>query len=384
MPELTTELKTYRFDQMAVQVKDKVHPDEADVNRYVGLEHIDPESLKIRRWGEPSDVESSKILFKSGDIIFGKRRAYQRKLAVADFDGICSAHAMVLRAKPKVVLDEYLPFFMQTDEFMERAVEISVGGLSPTINWKDLAKEEFALPLIEEQRRMVAALSAVQSFDDACNNLIVEIDTAIRSLREHFFGVQPESRPLAELCSDGAGIQIGPFGAQLHKADYKSEGVPVVMPTELVEERIRADEIARVSEAKAASLAQHRLLPGDIVLPRRGDFDRRAMVTERERGWLCGTGCLRIRLDNPTRAPLVTQSLASRSVLQWLDSRSVGTVMPNLNLQIVSAIPVRALDGRRVTAALDAISELRSQREATVSRLRAVSSQKKMIIEGSK
>ena len=79
MSETFKQTQLFRFDQMAVQVKDKVEPEEADVDRYVGLEHIDPESLKIRRWGEPSDVESSKILFQSGDIIFGKRRAYQRK-----------------------------------------------------------------------------------------------------------------------------------------------------------------------------------------------------------------------------------------------------------------------------------------------------------------
>jgi len=163
MPETIKQSQLFRFDQMAVQVKDKVEPEEADVDRYVGLEHIDPESLKIRRWGEPSDVESSKILFRSGDIIFGKRRAYQRKLAVADFDGICSAHAMVLRPKTDVVLEEFLPFFMQSDIFMDRAVKISVGGLSPTINWRDLAKEEFALPPLEEQRRIAKGLRIATS-----------------------------------------------------------------------------------------------------------------------------------------------------------------------------------------------------------------------------
>jgi len=163
MPETIKQSQLFRFDQMAVQVKDKVEPEEADVDRYVGLEHIDPEALKIRRWGEPSDVESSKILFRSGDIIFGKRRAYQRKLAVADFDGICSAHAMVLRPKTDVVLEEFLPFFMQSDIFMDRAVKISVGGLSPTINWRDLAKEEFALPPLEEQRRIAKGLRIATS-----------------------------------------------------------------------------------------------------------------------------------------------------------------------------------------------------------------------------
>jgi type I restriction enzyme, S subunit len=202
MPDVATRFRTCRFDQMAVQVKDKVHPDDADVDRYVGLEHIDAESLKIRRWGQPSDVESTKILFRSGDIIFGKRRAYQRKLAVADFDGICSAHAMVLRPKTDVVLKEFLPFFMQTDTFMERAVKISVGGLSPTINWKDLAKEEFALPPIDEQRRMVEVLMAATSVADRLDDCLVRGLDALLSLYQSAFG------PLKSLSSVRVGIKL--------------------------------------------------------------------------------------------------------------------------------------------------------------------------------
>jgi type I restriction enzyme S subunit len=160
MLERPSKLVSYRFDQLADQINDRVMPDEADVDRYVGLEHLDPDSLRIRRWGDTSEVESTKLLFKPGDIIFGKRRVYQRKVAVADFEGICSAHAMVLRAKPETVLPEFLPFFMQSDLFMERALSISVGSLSPTINCKALAKEEFLLPAIQEQARLVEAVLA--------------------------------------------------------------------------------------------------------------------------------------------------------------------------------------------------------------------------------
>src|SRR3712207_6712647 len=115
---------------MAENVNDRVDdPAEAGVEYYVGLEHLDPESLKIRRWGKPTDVEATKLRFQPGDIIFGRRRAYQRKLAVAEFEGICSAHAMVVRARPERVLPEFLPFLIMSDRFMNRAVEISVGSL---------------------------------------------------------------------------------------------------------------------------------------------------------------------------------------------------------------------------------------------------------------
>jgi type I restriction enzyme S subunit len=112
--------KVWRFDQMATNVNVRIdNPSESGMEHYVGLEHLDADSLKIRRWGTPDDVEATKLMFKKGDIIFGRRRAYQRKLGVAEFDGICSAHAMVLRAKPEVVLPEFLPFFMQSDLFHE-------------------------------------------------------------------------------------------------------------------------------------------------------------------------------------------------------------------------------------------------------------------------
>jgi type I restriction enzyme, S subunit len=158
----------WRFDQMAQSINERVDdPSQAGVEYYVGLEHLDSDSLKIRRWGVPDDVSATKLMFEPGDIIFGRRRAYQRKLGVAEFRGIASAHSLVLRAKPAVVLPEFLPFFMQSDLFMERAQRISVGSLSPTINWKTLAKEEFALPPLEEQRRITRALVAANEMADA-------------------------------------------------------------------------------------------------------------------------------------------------------------------------------------------------------------------------
>lgn len=169
--------RKWRFDQIATNVNERIdNPSESDFEYYVGLEHIDPDSLKLRRWGSPSDVEATKLIFRKGDIIFGKRRVYQRKVAIAEFDGICSAHALVLRAKPEVVLPEFLPFFMQSDLFMERAQSISVGSLSPTINWKTLAKEEFFLPSREKQKQFVRVLDSVRNKHEALLQLQIKTE----------------------------------------------------------------------------------------------------------------------------------------------------------------------------------------------------------------
>lgn len=188
MTELKPGWKRLRFGDLANCINDRVDdPSSAGVERYVGLEHLDPKSLKIRRWGFPEDVESTKLRFQPGDIIFGKRRAYQRKLAVADFEGICSAHAMVLRAKPAVVLPEFLPFLMQSDLFMERAVEISVGSLSPTINWKTLAQQEFALPPLGEQQKIAEILSVHASVREAYLHASLAAEEVARACARDYF-----------------------------------------------------------------------------------------------------------------------------------------------------------------------------------------------------
>lgn len=146
------------FGAFAENVNVRVEPADAPDEVYVGLEHLDSGNLHIRRWGLGRDVIGTKLRFRKGDLIFGRRRAYQRKLAVAEMDGICSAHALVVRAKPEFVLPEFLPFLMMSDKFMNRAVEISVGSLSPTINWTTLKLQEFALPPLDQQRRIAGIL----------------------------------------------------------------------------------------------------------------------------------------------------------------------------------------------------------------------------------
>ncbi|KAA6045442.1 restriction endonuclease subunit S [Pantoea sp. Bo_7] len=164
-----------KFGDIAKHISKRVEPSETDLKIYVGLEHLDPDSLKIKRHGVPADVEGQKLLVKKGQIIFGKRRAYQRKVAVADWDCICSAHAMVLEENSKMVIPGFLPFFMQSDIFMNRAVAISEGSLSPTIKWKVLAEQVFLFPSKNRQLKMLPILSS-------CNLASLKNDAALESL----------------------------------------------------------------------------------------------------------------------------------------------------------------------------------------------------------
>ena len=153
--------ETFKFDEIAQKISKTIDPNETTLETYIGLEHIDAEDLHIRRKGSPDDVKGGKLRCYPGDIIFGKRRAYQRKAAIVDFDGVCSAHAFVLRANSEVIDPKLFPFFLHSDQFMHLMVDISVGGLSPTINWGDLKHQEFLLPPKDQQAQLSKLLWAM-------------------------------------------------------------------------------------------------------------------------------------------------------------------------------------------------------------------------------
>lgn len=195
--------KTYRFDQIAFNISERVDPNNTDLEVYVGLEHIDSESIHLKRHGSADDVNGQKLRFYPGDIIFGRRRAYQRKAALAEMDGFCSAHALVLRANPEVIDQELFPFFLHSDQFMHRAVDISVGSLSPTINWGTLKHEEFLLPPKEQQEEFLQLLIASDKYIQKLNSLKFQIDVITKSISATFLQKyrQKDSIKLGAVCT---------------------------------------------------------------------------------------------------------------------------------------------------------------------------------------
>lgn len=261
MAELRPGWNRVKFGRIAECVNDRVDdPASAGVERYVGLEHLDPESLTIRRWGAPDEVESTKLRFKPGDIIFGKRRAYQRKLGVADFEGICSAHAMVVRARPGNVVPEFLPFLMQSDIFMKRAVEISVGSLSPTINWKTLAEQEFALPPLEEQTRAVALLASVRASSDALHEAVVAAQRTETALVEDFINRTRQREKIGQHVSDIS------YGCSL-KSTSERQGIPMLRIPNVLRGDLDLGDLQWI-ELGEAERAQFEVRPSDILLVR--------------------------------------------------------------------------------------------------------------------
>ena len=140
-------------------------------------------------------------------------------------------------------------------------------------------------------------------------------------------------------------IQTGPFGSQLHQSDYSNDGIPVVMPKDLIDGKISEKSIARVSQEHANRLCKHKIVASDILYSRRGDVGRCAFTTERENGWICGTGCLKVTI-NPEKANprFVFFQLQKAKTIGWVINHAVGATMLNLNTSILASVPIELPD----------------------------------------
>lgn len=181
-------MTVYRFEEIAHNINDKKMPVPGDEKTYIGLEHLDTGSLQVTRWGQDVVLTGEKLVMKKGDVLFGRRNTYLRRAAIAPHDGIFSAHGMIFRPKTDVIDAEFFPFFISSDYFIDEAIKISVGSLSPTVNWGTLKKLEFDLPSMEEQKRLAKILMAAEETRQAYKKLIAQTDGLVKAKFEEMFG----------------------------------------------------------------------------------------------------------------------------------------------------------------------------------------------------
>ena len=178
--------KSVRFGDVVENLNDTCDPKEVGLERYIAMEHMEPGSLHVRTWGNVVDGTTFNRRCRPGQLLFGKRRAYQRKVAVAGFDAVISGDIYVLAPKGDRLLPELLPFICLSERFFQHAVGTSAGSLSPRTNWISLASFEFALPPLDQQRQIAEILWAVDEVKqtrlsvkasaDICFSAVVEAE----------------------------------------------------------------------------------------------------------------------------------------------------------------------------------------------------------------
>lgn len=265
----------YRFDHIAINSTEKRKPTESDMTTYIGLEHMDSHSLTVKRWGSDVPIIGDKLVMKKGDVLLGKRNAYLRRAAIAPFDGLFSAHGMVLRPKTDVVDKDFFPIFIASDYFFDEAIRISVGSLSPTINWKDLKDVEFNLPTLDEQRKLAKILWAIIKTTNSYQEMLEKQDLLIKSQFIEMFGdVSKNDKSLKE-CLFGdyvSKMNLGPFGSDLKNDCFveKEYGDCMVYEQKHAIEKTMDLPTRYITKEKHEKLKKFEVKSGDILVSCRG------------------------------------------------------------------------------------------------------------------
>lgn len=233
--------------------------------RYVGLEHLEPGDLRIRSWGNVADGVTFTSVFQPGQVLFGKRRAYQRKVAVADFSGVCSGDIYVLETKDaRVLLPELLPFICQTDAFFDHAVGTSAGSLSPRTNWTSLADFEFMLPPMDEQHRLVKLLTSIEE----CLASLWEADLATTALENSRIEDALASVSADRVITVDKLVPLGPKNGLSPKANADERGYPTLSIGAVRDGRIVAEGNTKYAEISDAEAAAFELKANDVLVVR--------------------------------------------------------------------------------------------------------------------
>jgi len=320
------------FGDVVRQVRDRVDPGHTALERYVAGEHMDTDDLRIRRWGLIGDGylgPAFHMRFKPGHVLYGSRRTYLRKVAVADFEGITANTTFVIESRnPKVLLPELLPFIMQTASFHEHSIKQSKGSVNPYINFSDLTWYEFALPTIEEQARIVGILHDVENTIESALRGASGTRTARKSLARELFtmDLSTMTRTLESV------IQESRYGPRFSSRLYDDQGSLAQLRTTDIDEdggiNYRSIPRARLDPAE---FKEHLLRDRDVVISRSGTTGITALFRDHGTPTIPAAFLIRLRTTDVILPEYLHEYLSSALGRQMTASLSRGGVQKNIN-----------------------------------------------------
>jgi len=275
---------TVRFGDVVENVNETCDPLEAAVERFVGLEHLEPGSLHLRTWGTVRGGTTFTRRCRPGQVLFGKRRAYQRKVARAEFDAVVSGDIYVLQPKGGRLLAELLPFICLSERFFEHAVRTSAGSLSPRTNWRQLALFELDLPPLDMQHRWAEALAGLDALTSATKHSLKRHDEYLRAFASTatMSGLTETKRtkyPLGELPAHWGCIRLKEaiaecgYGPRFSATLYADDGNVRTVRTTDFDRRGGIDfESVPWAQIPDKTIQAHILRPGDFLLSRSGEY----------------------------------------------------------------------------------------------------------------
>lgn len=270
-----------RFGDVAIQQKVKVDRDNTELTRYVKGEHMGSQDLHLRSWGELQDEYLGPAfirLFEEGNILYGSRRTYLRKVVIAPFSGITSNTTFVIKANEDNIDKRLLPFIMMSEGFTENSIRNSKGSVNPYINWKDIAKYEFLLPPKDQQVQLAKLLWAMDEVIERENNNILAIENTKKSvfdnqvytsvnITDKYFGRKTSKHPVVKLGTLLTEIQYG-----ISESLSETGDIPILRMNNLQDGKLDINDI-KYYNPREGELDRFILRKGDVLFNRTNSFD---------------------------------------------------------------------------------------------------------------
>jgi type I restriction enzyme S subunit len=296
------------------------------IDRIVAMEHMDPGELTIARWGEVSDGTTFTRRVRPGQTLFGKRRAYQRKVAFAEFDAICSGDIYTFEADETQLLGEFLPFLVQSDPFFDHALDTSAGSLSPRTNWRDLTNFQFDLPPLDEQIRIANFLWSVEQHRLAALKVAETVAIAKSQTFADRLGRGVEKHGWTRDVVTSL-VDSGPTNGKSAPANDEGRGVPTLSISAVRGGQVRGGDSVKYIDVEPGAVTRFVLQEDDFLIVR-GNGNRQ--LTGRG-GLVAGglpTGCIYPDLLIRLRFK-ATEMLPSFAAEQWNSARVHAALLEN-------------------------------------------------------
>jgi type I restriction enzyme S subunit len=312
-------------------------------------------------WIKIGDVaEGAKYIYSTAEKISADGTRYSREVYPGDFllsnsmsfgrpyilqtSGCIHDGWLVLRYDAELLTEDYLYHVLSSDFVYAQFSRMAVGAVVKNLNSEVVKQVVIPLPSLSEQKHIATLLDNAELLRAKRRETLRLLQSFAQSTFDDLFGdpiINPKGWDVQPLNKLADRIQIGPFGSQLHEEDYVDNGIPLINPTHIKGGKILTDSSLTVPGDKYKQLSQYHLSIGDLILGRRGEMGRCAVISQKEHGWLCGTGSLFVRPNaSMLNSTYLCFVVSSNSMRRYLENVAQGVTMSNLNKDIVGSMPV--------------------------------------------
>jgi type I restriction enzyme S subunit len=322
--------------------------------------------IHTKKYELKSKVSVSGAVFCPKDVVIvSKVRPSRGAVSLTESEIVVSSAFTLLKVDASKCLPEYLFYYLAwNQDFFSYLSSKATGVTYPTVKEIEILNYSIKkLPSLKEQGRIVALVKEAEDLKSKRIKANQKIESFVPALFSKM--LNSEILPLVSL-GEVANVKIGPFGTQLHASDYVENAVPLVNPTHIINGKIYTDQKLTVQQNKVHDLHQYIMRTGDVVLGRRGEMGRCALVTNKEDGYLCGTGSLFLTPNKKINSLVLNTILSSKEIKKQLEENARGVTMKNLNIRVVENIKIHLPPIELQNKFAELVKEIEIQKEKQI------------------